>query len=68
MASESKSEQHSNTADTNSLGTVIEFVKSLEDQANDMDTHGWMIEAAHLRKWAFELRTHLAAQNYSPDL
>lgn len=68
MASESKTEKQSNTTGTNSLATVIEFVKSLEEQANDMDTHGWMIEAANLRKWAFELRTHLAAQNYSTDL
>jgi hypothetical protein len=66
MISESKSEPRGNTAGTDSLGTVLEFVKNLEEQANDMDTHGWMIEAANLRKWAFELRAHLAAQNYSP--
>jgi hypothetical protein len=68
MISELKSEYLRNLSGATSLGTVMEFAKNLEERANDMETHGWIKEAADLRKWAFELRTHLAAQNYSANL
>jgi hypothetical protein len=65
--SESNSEHVQNTGSVNSLSTVREFAKNLEVRANVMEDHGWIKEAADLRKWAHELRAYLANQNYSPD-
>ena len=66
--SKSNLERGKNTSSGNSLSTILEFVKSLEDLANVMETHGWIKEAAATRKWALELRTYLTERNYSPDL
>lgn len=68
MISGLKSEYLKSIGGENSLGTVAELAKNLEERANDMDIHGWTTEAADLRKWALELRAYLASQNCSPNL
>lgn len=67
MISELRSEYLKNISGANSLNSVMEFAKNLEERANDMETHGWTAEAADLRKWAFELREYLANKNYSSE-
>ena len=63
MNSELRSEHLSkNNGGTNSL---MDIASNLDEKANDMETHGWIKEAADLRKWASELREYLATQNYS---
>jgi hypothetical protein len=59
MISELRSEYLKNIGGENSLSSVMEFVKTLEERANDMETHGWTTEAGDLRKWALELREYL---------
>jgi hypothetical protein len=61
-------EHGKNISSGNSLGAILEFVRSLEDLANVMGTHGWIKEAAATRKWALELRTYLVDHDYSPGL
>jgi hypothetical protein len=65
--SKSNLEHRKNISSGNSLSTILEFVKNLEDQANVMQTHGYVKEAAATKKWALELRTYLIDQNYSLD-
>jgi hypothetical protein len=66
MISESKPDHVNGSGTANQPGTVLEFVKELEERANDMDVRGWVKEAADLRKWASELRTYLTAQKVFP--
>jgi hypothetical protein len=65
--SESNSDNLKNSSNETSLGTVTAFAKDLEDRANEMETHGWIKEAADLRKWALELRAYIASQSFSPE-